>query len=66
MHHLAHHDMARLQDDPLVPSWTELIWGAIAFLVVFVALSRVLLPRITKVLEERTEKIEGVCSTASD
>jgi F-type H+-transporting ATPase subunit b len=47
------------QNQPLVPSWTEVIWGGIAFFIVFVALWRVLLPRITKVLEERTDAIEG-------
>jgi F-type H+-transporting ATPase subunit b len=45
--------------NPLVPSWTEVIWGGIAFFIVFVALWRVLLPRITKTLEERTDAIEG-------
>jgi F-type H+-transporting ATPase subunit b len=45
--------------NPLVPSWTEVIWGGIAFFIVFVALWRVLLPRITKTLEERTNAIEG-------
>jgi F-type H+-transporting ATPase subunit b len=45
--------------NPLVPSWTEVIWGGIAFLIVFVALWRVLLPRITKTLQERTDAIEG-------
>jgi len=48
-----------LSGNPLVPSWTEVIWGGIAFLIVFVALWRVLLPRITKVLQERTDAIEG-------
>jgi len=52
--------------NPLVPSWTEVIWGAIAFLIVFVALWKVLLPRITKVLEERTEKIEGGLQKAEE
>ncbi len=48
-----------LTGNPLVPSWTEVIWGGIAFLIVFLALWRVLLPRITKVLQERTDAIEG-------
>ncbi len=47
------------QSEPLVPSWTEVIWGGIAFLIVFVVLWRVLLPRITKVLAERTDAIAG-------
>jgi F-type H+-transporting ATPase subunit b len=45
--------------NPLVPSWTEVIWGGLAFLIVFVVLWRILMPRISKVLEERTDAIEG-------
>jgi F-type H+-transporting ATPase subunit b len=45
--------------NPLVPNWTEVIVGAIAFFIVFFALWKVLLPRILKTLEERTEAIEG-------
>ncbi|HXW87292.1 MAG TPA: F0F1 ATP synthase subunit B [Streptosporangiaceae bacterium] len=45
--------------NPLVPGWTEVIWGGIAFLIVFVALWRLLLPRIAKTLQERTDAIEG-------
>jgi F-type H+-transporting ATPase subunit b len=45
--------------NPLLPDVTELIVGAICFFIIFGALSRLLLPRITKTLAERTEKIEG-------
>jgi F-type H+-transporting ATPase subunit b len=45
--------------NPLVPNLTELIIGAISFFIVFGALAKVLIPRITKVLAERTELIEG-------
>ena len=41
--------------NPLVPNWTEVIVGAIGFFVVFFALWKVLLPRITATLDERTE-----------
>jgi F-type H+-transporting ATPase subunit b len=51
--------------NPLVPGWTEVIWGGIAFLIVFVALWKMLLPRISKVLEERTDAIEGGIERAS-
>jgi F-type H+-transporting ATPase subunit b len=53
--------LASLQQpsNPLVPSVTELIVGAIAFLIVFGALWKVLLPRITTTLEARTDAIEG-------
>ena len=47
------------QQDPLIPSLTELIIGIIAFLIVFGFLGRLLLPRAQKMLQERTEKIEG-------
>jgi F-type H+-transporting ATPase subunit b len=45
--------------NPLVPNWTEVIVGAIGFFIVFGALWKVLLPRIMKTLEERTDQIEG-------
>jgi F-type H+-transporting ATPase subunit b len=45
--------------NPLVPSLTELITGLIAFLIVFGALAKVLMPRIQQTLQERTDAIEG-------
>jgi F-type H+-transporting ATPase subunit b len=45
--------------NPLIPSWTEVIWGGIAFLIVFVAMWKMLLPRISKTLQDRTDAIEG-------
>jgi F-type H+-transporting ATPase subunit b len=44
---------------PLAPDLTELIIGTIAFLIVFGMLARVLMPRISKTLAERTDAIEG-------
>ncbi len=44
---------------PLAPDLTELIIGTIAFLIVFGLLARVLMPRISKTLAERTDAIEG-------
>jgi F-type H+-transporting ATPase subunit b len=46
-------------ENPLLPEWPELVIGTLAFLIVFVTLARVLLPRIQKTLAERTEAIEG-------
>lgn len=51
---------------PLQPSLSELIIGTVAFLVVFVVLWRILLPRIQKTLEERTEAIEGGLEKATE
>jgi F-type H+-transporting ATPase subunit b len=52
--------------DPLLPEWPELIIGAIAFLIVFAVLGKVLLPRIQKTLAERTDAIEGGLKRAED
>jgi len=52
--------------NPLVPNWTEVIVGAIGFFIVFLALWKVLLPRITKTLEERTDAIEGGLERAKE
>jgi F-type H+-transporting ATPase subunit b len=56
---MLHKLAASSSPNPLVPNWTEVIVGAIAFFIVFFALWKVLMPRIMKVLEERTEQIEG-------
>jgi F-type H+-transporting ATPase subunit b len=45
--------------NPLVPNWTEVIVGAIAFFIVFGVLWKVLLPRIMQTLNDRTDQIEG-------
>jgi F-type H+-transporting ATPase subunit b len=55
MTHLA----AAGQPNPIVPSLTELIIGGIAFLIVFAVLYKVLMPRIQRTLDERTDQIEG-------
>jgi F-type H+-transporting ATPase subunit b len=53
-------------ENPLVPNLTELITGLIAFFIVFGVLAKVLFPRITKTLAERTEAIEGGLRRADD
>jgi F-type H+-transporting ATPase subunit b len=53
------HLAAASSPNPLVPNWVEVIVGAIGFFIVFGMLWRVLLPRITATLEERTNQIEG-------
>jgi F-type H+-transporting ATPase subunit b len=47
------------QQDPLIPSLPELIIGTICFVLVFGILGKVFLPRIQKMLAERTDLIEG-------
>jgi F-type H+-transporting ATPase subunit b len=52
--------------NPLIPEWPELIIGAVAFLIVFAVLGKILLPRIQKTLAERTDAIEGGIKRAED
>src|SRR6266496_4399831 len=51
--------LAATSTNPLIPSLTELIFGLIAFVIVFGALRQILLPRIQTTLAERTDAIEG-------
>jgi F-type H+-transporting ATPase subunit b len=59
-------DVVTPNTNPLIPALPELIIGAIAFLIVFAVLGRVLLPRIQKTLAERTDAIEGGLKRAED
>jgi F-type H+-transporting ATPase subunit b len=45
--------------NPILPSFNELIVGIFAFAVLFLLLWRVALPRANQALQERTENIEG-------
>jgi F-type H+-transporting ATPase subunit b len=60
------HPLAAAASNPLIPHWPELVIGTIAFLIVFTLLARVLMPRISKTLEERTDAIEGGLKRADD
>jgi F-type H+-transporting ATPase subunit b len=51
---------------PLTPNLTELIIGAISFFIVFGALAKILMPRIQKTLEDRTNAIEGGLQRAEE
>jgi F-type H+-transporting ATPase subunit b len=54
------------QQDPLIPTWPELIIGLICFIGVFGILGRMFVPRIGKTLQERTDKIEGGLARAAE
>ncbi|HEY1915307.1 MAG TPA: F0F1 ATP synthase subunit B [Streptosporangiaceae bacterium] len=67
MHHvLASGIVSQVKSSPLWPSLTELIMGLIGFVVIFVVLGRILLPRIQQTLEERTKQIEGGLEKAEE
>ncbi|GAA1492456.1 F0F1 ATP synthase subunit B [Curtobacterium herbarum] len=45
--------------NPLIPPVYDIVWSAVAFVIIFIVMWRVVTPRITKMLDERTEAIEG-------
>ena len=52
--------------DPLIPTWPELIIGTICFVVVFGVLAKLLMPRIIKTLSEREDAIQGGINRADE
>jgi F-type H+-transporting ATPase subunit b len=48
----------------ILPATAELVYGAIAFIIVFLVLARVALPRMNTMLDERTEAIQGQMEAA--
>jgi F-type H+-transporting ATPase subunit b len=58
--------LAASSANPLVPHPPELIIGSIAFLIVFALLAKVLMPRISTTLADRTEAIEGGLKRAEE
>jgi F-type H+-transporting ATPase subunit b len=52
--------------DPLIPTGSELILGFVCFVVVFGILGKMLLPRITKMLAEREDAIQGGINRADE
>src|SRR5215469_12084030 len=54
------------QQNPLIPTAPEFIIGIIVFAIVFGVLGKILLPRITKLLEEREDAIEGGLNRADE
>jgi F-type H+-transporting ATPase subunit b len=66
MHLLAFNSPLQQPTNPLAPSPVELILGVIAFFVVFGALAKVLLPRASKMLQDRTDAIEGGIERANE
>jgi F-type H+-transporting ATPase subunit b len=57
---------AETAQNPLLPSWPEFVIGTVVFIVVFGILGKMLLPRITKMLNEREDAIEGGINRAEN
>jgi F-type H+-transporting ATPase subunit b len=52
--------------DPLIPTGSELILGIVCFVIVFGILGKMLLPRITKMLNDREDAIQGGINRADE
>ncbi len=57
---------AEASQNPLVPAGAELVIGTICFVLVFGVLAKMLMPRIQKILTERTDQIEGGLARAEE
>ena len=55
-----------LTTTPIWPAGSELILGTVCFVVIFGVLGRLLLPRITKLLNEREDAIQGGINRADE
>src|SRR5690606_41736077 len=57
------HDALPISEDkvgnPLLPADYDIIWSAVCFIIIFVVVWRVALPRVAKVLDARSAAIEG-------
>src|SRR5258708_27611778 len=58
--------LAAATQDPLIPTGSELILGIVCFAIVFGILGKMLLPRITKMLAEREDAIQGGINRADE
>jgi len=45
--------------NPILPAWTEIIWGGLAFLILFILMAKYAYPGIKKVMDDRANKIQG-------
>ncbi|MGN8027295.1 F0F1 ATP synthase subunit B [Microbacterium sp. 22242] len=57
---------AEKANNPLLPAWYDLVWSALWFIVILIAVWKVALPRFTKMLDERSAAIEGNIAKADE
>jgi F-type H+-transporting ATPase subunit b len=58
--------LADSTQNPLIPAGSELILGIVCFAIVFGILGKMLLPRITKTLNDREDAIQGGINRADE
>lgn len=52
--------------NPLIPAWYDIIWSSVCFIVILVIFWKVALPRMKKLLDERSAAIEGNIAKADE
>ena len=52
--------------NPLLPAWYDIIWSSVCFIVILVIFWKVALPRMKKLLDERSAAIEGNIAKADE
>lgn len=53
-------------NNPLIPAWYDIIWSAVWFVIILVVVWKVALPRLKKMLDERSAAIEGNMAKADE
>ena len=52
--------------NPLLPAWYDIIWSSVCFIVILLIFWKVALPRMKKLLDERSAAIEGNIAKADE
>lgn len=52
--------------NPLLPAGYDIIWSGVCFIIILIVVWRVALPRLTKVLDTRSQAIEGNIAKADE
>lgn len=52
--------------NPLLPAGYDILWSGVCFIIILIVVWRVALPRVTKVLDARSEAIEGNIAKADE
>ena len=53
-------------NNPLIPAWYDIIWSALWFVIILVVVWKVALPKLNKMLDERSAAIEGNMAKADE
>ena len=52
--------------NPLIPAWYDIIWSGLWFVIILAVVWKVALPKLTKMLDERSAAIEGNIAMADE